>query len=275
MLFGLGDLRMRRMFIDEAETSEEHKRREHQRLAALVGYCEATHCRRQTLLRYFGESDEEFEPCGNCDACLEPAVMVDGSEAARQILSLVLQTGERFGAAHIVDVLRGAETEKILQCEHNRLAAHGAGSTRKKDEWRALIRQMVAGGVLIHDAGGFGGLSLSAEGKALLKGGKQFLVRQHVRSSRKERAAATTLSHEEGDLLAVLKRLRLSIAARRHVPAYLIFSDKTLQEMARQVPRDLDSFATISGVGTSKLRDFGRLFIDAIAAHIEGADALR
>ncbi|MDR3527239.1 MAG: ATP-dependent DNA helicase, partial [Rhizomicrobium sp.] len=123
MLFGLGDIRMRRMFIDEAETSEEHKRREHQRLAALVGYCEATNCRRQTLLRYFGENDEDYEPCGNCDACLEPAVMVDGTDAARQILGLVQQTGERFGAAHIVDVLRGAETEKIVQCGHNKLPA--------------------------------------------------------------------------------------------------------------------------------------------------------
>ncbi|MDR3528789.1 MAG: RQC domain-containing protein, partial [Rhizomicrobium sp.] len=198
-----------------------------------------------------------------------------GTDAARQILGLVQQTGERFGAAHIVDVLRGAETEKIVQCGHNKLPAHGTGSGRKKDEWRSLIRQLVAGGVLIHDVGGFGGLSLSADGRALLNGGKTFLVRQHARSSRKERATATTLSHEEGDLLAVLKRLRLSIAARRHVPAYLIFSDKTLQEMARQAPRDLDAFATISGVGTSKLRDFGKLFIDAIASHIEGSDALR
>ncbi len=274
MLYGLGDIRMRRLFIDQAETSEEHKRREQRRLAALVGYCETATCRRRTLLSYFGE---DAEPCGNCDACLDPAAMVDGSREARQILGLVQQTGERFGAAHIVDVLRGAETEKILQCGHNRLAAYGAGAARKKDEWQSLIRQLVAGGFLHHDIAGFGGLSLSGNGKALLRGETPFLVRQHMprRGTRKERAvsAASALSPEAGDLLAVLKRLRLSIAASRHVPAYLIFSDKTLQEMARLVPLDLESFAAISGVGSSKLRDFGQVFIDAIAAHIHSTDA--
>jgi ATP-dependent DNA helicase RecQ len=266
MLFGLGDIRMRRMFIDQAETSEDHKRREHQRLAALVGYCEAASCRRRTLLSYFGESTE---PCGNCDACLEPAAMIDGTREARQILDLVHQTGERYGAAHIADVLYGADTEKIIACGHNRLAAHGSGRTRKKDQWRSLIRQLVAGGLLHHDVAGHGGLSLSANGRALLRGEKQFMVRQEA--PRKERAAAASasLTDEEADLLAALKRLRLSIAARRHVPAYLIFSDKTLQEMARRAPLDLEAFAAISGVGTSKLRDFGRIFVDAISAHLD------
>ena len=269
MLFGLGDIRMRRLFIDEAETSDEHKRREHRRLAALVGYSEAASCRRRTLLAYFGE---HTEPCGNCDACLEPAAMVDGTLPARQILGLVQQTGERYGAAHIVDVLRGAETEKIITSGHNRLAAYGAGAARKKDEWRSLIRQLVAGGFLSHDIAGYGGLSLTGDGKAILRGEKSFQVRQEA-PTRKDRAAAAsaTLSEPQADLLAALKRLRLSIAARRHVPAYLIFSDKTLQDMAQKAPCDLAAFATVSGVGTSKLRDFGQIFIDAIAAHATGA----
>jgi ATP-dependent DNA helicase RecQ len=270
MLYGLGDIRMRRMFIDEEDTSDDHKRRQHQRLAALIGYCEAATCRRRTLLAYFGES---AEPCGNCDACLEPAAMLDATAAAQLILNLVQQTGERYGAAHIVDVLSGDETEKVIACRHDQFAAFGAGATRKKGEWRSLIRQLVAGGFLVHDVAGYGGLALAPDGKAVLKGTARFMARaeQPRRSSRKERAAAAaaTLDDSETELFAALKRLRLTLAARRRVAAYLIFSDKTLQEMARKAPRDLEAFAEISGVGTSKLRDFGQIFLDAIAAHGE------
>jgi ATP-dependent DNA helicase RecQ len=273
MLYGLGDIRMRRMFIDEENTSDDHKRRQHQRLAALIGYCEAATCRRRTLLAYFGES---AEPCGNCDACLEPAAMADATADAQLILKLVQQTGERFGAAHIVDVLSGEETDKVIACRHDQLAAFGAGATRKKGEWRSLIRQLVAGGFLVHDVAGYGGLALAPDGKTLLKGAARFSARaeQPRRTSRKERAAAATakLDDSEADLFAVLKRLRLTLAARRHVAAYLIFSDKTLQEMARRAPRDLEAFAEISGVGTSKLRDFGPIFIAAIAAHLDSTD---
>jgi ATP-dependent DNA helicase RecQ len=270
MLYGLGDIRMRRMFIDEEDTSDDHKRRQHQRLAALIGYCEAATCRRRTLLAYFGEN---AEPCGNCDACLEPAAMTDATAAAQLILNIVYQTGERYGAAHIVDVLSGDETEKITACRHDQLDAFGAGAARKKGEWRSLIRQLVAGGFLIHDVAGYGGLALSSDGKAILKGAVRFMARaeQPHRTSRKERAAAAaaTLDDSAADLFAMLKRLRLTLAARRRVAAYLIFSDKTLQDMARKAPRDLEAFAEISGVGTSKLRDFGQIFIDAIAAHGE------
>jgi ATP-dependent DNA helicase RecQ len=272
MLFGPGDIRMRRMFIDDEETGEDHKRRQHQRLAALVGYCEASSCRRRSLLAYFGEG-AEF--CGNCDACLDPVAMVDGTVEARKILDLVQKTGERYGATHIVDVLRGAETEKILTCGHNRLSAYGAGSARKKGEWRSLISQLVAGGFLHHDVSGFGGLSLTGDGMALLEGNMPFMARQTARVSRKERAtaAAAELTDAQANLLAALKRLRLSIAARRRVPAYLIFSDKSLQDMARRAPRDLEAFAAISGVGTSKLRDFGQIFIDAISTHVDSVGA--
>jgi ATP-dependent DNA helicase RecQ len=272
MLYGPGDIRMRSKFIDDEETSDDHKRRQHQRLAALVGYCEASSCRRRTLLSHFGERTDD---CGNCDACLEPAAMIDATREARQILAAVRQTGERYGQAHIVEVLRGAETEKIAACGHDRIAAYGSGRDRKKEEWRSLIRQLVAGGLLVHDVAGHGGLSLSGDGNALLEGEKRFMARQHAgeRASRKARAAGTSLTEAEADLFAALKRLRLSIAARRRVPAYLIFSDKTLQDMARRVPRDLDAFAAINGVGTSKLRDFGMIFIDAIRAHADAAGA--
>ena len=269
MLFGPGDIRIRRLFIDREDSSDEHKRREHQRLAALVGYCEASSCRRRTLLGYFGEA---ASTCGNCDVCLDPVALQDGTAEARQILDLVRRTGERYGAAHIVDVLRGAETEKIAANGHDRLPAFGAGAGRKKEEWRALISQLVAGRFLDHDVGGYGGLSLAADGHALLRGEARFMYRQNAaRGNRKERtnAAPGTVTAAEASLLAALKRLRLSLAVQRQVPAYLIFSDKTLADMARRAPRSLQEFAMVSGVGTSKLRDFGQIFVDTISAHLD------
>ncbi|HEX3808938.1 MAG TPA: DNA helicase RecQ [Rhizomicrobium sp.] len=267
MLFGRGDIRMRRLFIDQEETGEERKRREHQRLAALVSYCEASSCRRRALLGYFGEA---AEPCGNCDACLDPAELIDGTAQARQICEAIQQTGARYGAAHIVDVLCGAETEKIISAGHNRVRAFGAGSARKKEEWRTLINQLVASGFLNHDVAGYGGLSIAAEGAALLRGEMNFHHRKFAaRTTRRERAAALseTMASADEALLAALKKLRLSLARQRQVPAYVIFSDRTLLEMTRAMPRTLQEFATVNGVGTTKLRDFGRIFVDAIAAH--------
>jgi ATP-dependent DNA helicase RecQ len=268
MLFGLGDIHMRRKFIDQEESNDERKLREHRRLRALVGYCEAHVCRRRILLGYFGE---EAEPCGNCDTCLSPAVLVDGTQDAVRILDAVRQTGERFGAAHIVDVVRGAETEKIVSSGHHLLRGFGSGSARKKEEWRSLIHQLVAGGFLIHDIAGYGGLSLSKDGHALLRGEGKFQYRAIALrgSARRERVSApdSAITHEQSALLVELKKLRLRIAGERHLPAYLIFSDKTLLEMARHAPRNLHEFAMINGVGASKLRDFGKTFVDAIAAH--------
>lgn len=271
MLFGLGDLRMRRMFIDQEETDGDRKRREHKRLAALVGYCEASSCRRRTLLGYFGES---AGPCGNCDACLSPGTLVDGTREARKILELVQQTGERYGAMHIVDILRGAQTEKIVNSGHDRLSGFGSGSAIKKEEWRSMIRQLMASEFLDHDAAGYGGLSLLNHGHALLRGQGQFMYRADTARVvvRKDRAAAPSgaLTTEQETLLAALKKLRLGIASRRQLPAYLIFSDKTLLEMAQCAPRTLPEFAMISGVGASKLRDFGQAFVGAISAHYAG-----
>jgi ATP-dependent DNA helicase RecQ len=268
MLFGLGDIRMRRLFIDREETDDNRKRREHQRLAALVTYCEASSCRRRSLLGYFGEG---AEPCGNCDVCSSPAALVDETQKARQILDVVQRTGERYGALHIVDVLRGARTEKIVAGRHDQLSGFGSGSSLKKEEWRSLIRQLVAGGFLDHDVAGYGGLSLLDQGRALLQGERQFLYRADTAriAARKNSAAASSgaLTSGQNTLLAALKKLRLGIAGQRQVPAYVIFSDKTLLEMAVSAPRTLPEFAMVGGVGASKLRDFGEVFVDAISAH--------
>jgi ATP-dependent DNA helicase RecQ len=264
MLFGLGDIRMRRQFIDDENTNEDRRRREHLRLAALVSYCEASSCRRRILLHYFGE---DAQSCGRCDQCTNPGEMADATREARLILDVVRRTGERYGATHIVDVLCGADTEKIAASGHNLLNVFASGSARKKEEWRALIRQMVAGGFLDHDVAGFGGLSIGANGHRLLRGEMAFLSRHDTVRKVRIAAAPATLSAGEHELLAVLKKLRGSIAAQRHLPAYLVFSDKTLTDMARSAPRNLQEFAMVSGVGASKLRDFGPAFVAAIAAH--------
>ena len=189
------------------------------------------------------------------------------AEARPDPAIVVRRTGERYGATHIVDVLRGAETEKIVASGHNRLHAFGSGSARKKEEWRALIRQLAAGGFLHHDVAGFGGLSIGANGRPLLRGEKAFSAVKRCARKVRSAAAPATLIAGEHELLAALKKLRFSFAARRHLPAYLVFSDKTLIEMARSAPRNLQEFAMVSGVGASKLRDFGPAFVAAIAAH--------
>lgn len=271
MLFGAGDIRMRRMFIEQEESSEDRKRRERQRLAAMIGYCETPACRRRALLAYFGE---EAQGCGNCDVCLNPVALSEATSDACLVVNAILQTGERYGAVHIVDILRGAETEKITAAQHDDLPAFGSGAARRKEDWRAIIRQMVGGGFLNQDVAGYGGLSVTEDGAAVLRGERPFLYRPDAAPpARKDRATAPAgeVTPEQSALLAELKKLRLRLATERHLPAYLIFSDKTLLDMARIAPRDLHQFAMVSGVGASKLRDFGKLFVDAIAAHMQAA----
>lgn len=274
MLFGLGDIRLRRRFIDMEEAGDERKRREHRRLDALVGYCEAASCRRQILLAYFGERSE---PCGNCDACLAPAALIDATDDAQSVLRAVEATGGRYGAAHLIDVLLGNATEKVVRAGHDRVAIFAAGTRRKKEEWRALIRQLAAAGHLELDIGGFGGLAIADKGRELLRGEVRFLCRptpprrRAVRQARE--AAALEASGGGASLLVALKQLRLALAKERRVPAYVIFSDRTLLDMAARRPRTVDEFAEVNGVGSVKLKEFAPMFLRAIAAHGAGDDA--
>jgi ATP-dependent DNA helicase RecQ len=264
MLFGSGDIRMRRMFIDDEDASDEHKKRSHARLATLIGYCETAQCRRQILLGYFGE---ETAPCGNCDNCLDQSLRVDGAAQARIILAAIAESGARFGTAHIVEILRGAETQKIFDRGHHRLASFGSGAAHKKEEWQSLIRQLVAGSFLISDA--YGGLGIAQRGHALNRGETAFTYRvAGIRARSRTRSNATdAVESGQPALLAALKAVRLQLARERQVPAFVIFSDRTLIDMAAQSPRDLDAFAAVHGVGAAKLKDFGAIFLSAIAAH--------
>jgi ATP-dependent DNA helicase RecQ len=266
MLFGLGDVRMRRIFIEQEDAGEERKRRELQRLETLIGYCEMHACRRRAMLAYFGETSE---PCGNCDLCLAPVQLSDGTREATLILNAVRQSGERYGAAHVIDIVRGAETEKILSAGHARLPAHGSGKAHSKETLRTLCRQLTATGFLHHDIAGYGGLSLTARGEALLRGEEIFFYRpEPERPARKSRGdASVPITGEQSTLLAALKKTRLALAAQRKVPAYLIFSDRALTDMAQRRPRTREDFAQVNGVGAAKLKDFADIFLAAIAAH--------
>ena len=266
MLYGLDDIRQRRIFIEEDGEDAGHKRREHKRLDALIAYCEAPRCRRRALLSYFGE---DAGPCGNCDICLNPPVLEDGTAHAQHALAAIEQTGQRFGAAHVIDVLRGADTEKIRSMGHDRLPTHGLGHGETKDTWRSILRQLVAAGHLRLDITGYGGLSLTSEGASLLKDGGEFRFRRDAarRVSKTPRAAApvpTDLSQADEDLFAALKELRSDLAGERGVPAYVIFSNRSLVEMAGTKPANEDEFAQVFGVGEAKLRDLSGPFLALI-----------
>ncbi len=270
MLYGLDDIRMRRQFIEQEDAGPERKRREHKRLDALLGYCEAPACRRVVLLEYFGERSGA---CGNCDGCLHPAERRDGTEEARTILSTVQRSGQRFGAAHVIDILRGSETEKIVRFNHHRLPVFGVGAGRGKNDWRSLIRQLVATGFLRLDIAGYGGLAISDEGFDLLRGKGAFHYRADSVGGRPSAAQGETqeqpgdaLTDEEASLLATLKALRLELARERDVPAYAVFHDRTLIDMVRRRPGTREEFAEINGVGAAKLEQFAEPFLAAIDA---------
>jgi ATP-dependent DNA helicase RecQ len=269
LLFGLSDIRMRRMFIDQEDAGEDRKRREHQRLGALIGYCEASSCRRQILLGYFGE---KASPCGNCDACSSPVELVDATAEAKLIIEVIRATGSRFGAVHIVDVLMGAANERVQRLGHDKLPVYAVGKARKREEWQQLIRQMVAANFLMLDIAGYGGLQVADQGRALLRGEAQFVHRPTAQPQRAERktkanAAAAGLTDAETTLLDALKQLRLRLGKQRRVAPYLIFSDRSLIDMAARKPRTGDEFAEVHGVGAAKLKSFAGVFLAAIQRH--------
>ncbi len=269
MLYGLDDIRMRRVFIEQEESDDERKRREHKRLDALIAYCEAPECRRQMLLRYFGDPTGA---CGNCDICRDPVETLDGTDAARAVLSAVDDTGQRFGAAHIVGVLRGMKNEKIISFRHDSLPAYGVGAARSQREWQGIIRQMVASGLLEIDIAGYGGLRYGEAAAALLQGDATFRYRPDKlgkdKPAKRPKVSAAEAAYDLDDsgvkLLQELKALRLDLAKERGVPAYVIFSDRTLVDMADKRPKTKDEFADVFGVGAAKLRDFAGIFLVAI-----------
>jgi ATP-dependent DNA helicase RecQ len=267
MIYGLQDVIKLRQMMEGSDGSEEHKRAEQHRLNAMLGLCEITSCRRQALLKYF--DDELPEPCGNCDTCLEPPNTWDGTEASRMALSAAYRTGQRFGVNHLIDVLRGAETDKIFQCDHHRLPTYGVGKELDNNQWRSVFRQLVARGYLNVDLERFGALRLEPQCRALLRGEESIELRRDIPQKTSKRQTKTPLPDDiDIALWETLRDCRRRWADEQGVPPYVIFHDRTLQEMCLLVPQTLAEFSQLSGVGERKLEKYGNDFLQVIINHL-------
>lgn len=276
LLFGLQDIALHRRMIEESNAPEERKRLEHRKLDALLGYAETIRCRRQVLLEYFGDS---CEPCQNCDTCLFPPRAFDGTVAAQKALSAVYRTGQRYGSAHIIDLLLGRTTEKICAAGHDRLPTFGVGTEFSPAAWRSILRQLVSLGLLEVDLVGYGSLRLTPKSRAVLRGETEVRLRQEVgrrakgASSGRPGTPSVALLTDPGErqLFEALREKRLELAREAGVPPYIIFHDATLVEMAKSRPKGLEALSLVPGVGDSKLKRYGESFLAVIAAFGEEA----
>lgn len=261
-LYGLDDIKLRRLQIDESPAPDERKRADHQRLNALLALAEAPRCRRQTLLAYFG--DELPDPCGACDLCDTPPKLFDGTEAAQKALSAIYRTEERYGAEHLIQVLRGETSEKIVRAGHDRLAVFGLGVEKDKTWWRGVFRQIYALGLTWIDSDRYGAWRLSEAARPILRGEQKIELRADTikpASSRSRSAPAALLDEADEPVFAALKALRRKLADAQNVPAYVVFPDRTLIDMATRKPQTLDDLAQCNGVGGKKLARYGADFL--------------
>jgi ATP-dependent DNA helicase RecQ len=265
MIYGAQDAAMQRNFVETSGASDAQKRIEHQKLNALLGLCEAAGCRRQVILDYFGDS---CDPCGNCDTCLNPPETFDGTLVAQKALSAVYRTDQRFGVAYVTDVLRGKEDERILRFGHDQISTYGIGSDLSVSEWQAVFRQLIALNLLKVDAQ-YGGLQLTQTGLDFLKEKKELRLRK-ADKRRKAKAlrktAAAQIFTDEADIVLfnALKAVRTELARTQGVPPYVIFHDKTLQDMVLLKPDTMEHMAMVHGVGASKLEKYGQAFLRVI-----------
>jgi ATP-dependent DNA helicase RecQ len=261
MAYGLQDVVQQRRMIDESEADETFKRVQTAKLDAMLGLCETLNCRRVRLLDYFGQASA---PCGNCDICLNPPVSFDGSVQVQKLLSSIYRVDQRFGAGHVIDVLRGTDSDKIKQWRHDRLSTFGIGSEHSEAEWRAILRQAIALGLVEVDHDSYGALKLSAEARPVLRGERKVQLRQYQKPVKQKRQAARPTGHTESDLPAAeqaifdkLRGWRAETARTHNVPAYVIFHDATMREIAKARPGSLNDLRNISGVGEKKLETYG------------------
>jgi ATP-dependent DNA helicase RecQ len=273
MLYGLEDVAKLRQLLEGSDAPDAQKQIERRKLDSLIGFCETASCRRQVLLSYFGE--QLAGACGNCDTCLEPVETFDGTELAQKALSCVYRTGQRFGVAHVIDVLRGADTEKIGRFRHGELSTYGIGKDLSAGEWRSVFRQLVAMGLLAVDVAGHGGLKFGADCRAVLRGERRVELRRdsvrQARPKRSERAPRTAaMPDADNALFEALRAKRMTLAKAQGVPPYVIFHDSTLLAMASAKPRDIDAFARLPGVGGAKLGRYALTFLAVIAAYMAG-----
>ncbi|HZW14067.1 MAG TPA: DNA helicase RecQ [Noviherbaspirillum sp.] len=269
MAYGLQDVVQQRRMIDESEADENFKRVQGAKLDAMLGLCETLNCRRVRLLDYFGQPSG---PCGNCDICLNPPVSYDGSVQMQKLLSTIYRVDQRFGAGHVIDVLRGTESEKIRQWRHEKLSTFGIGSGTGEAEWRAILRQAIALGLVIVDHDAYGSLKLTEEARPVLRGERKVQLRQYQKPVKKKRESVRSRGYVESDLSteeqAIFDKLRwwrVETARKHNVPAYVIFHDATMREIAKTKPASLDELRNVSGVGEKKLETYGEEIVSLIA----------
>lgn len=260
MVYGLGDVVQQWRMIDNSGALDEFKHVAITKLQALLAFCEATTCRRLRLLHYFGET-EKNSPCGNCDVCLYPPVVWDGTVVAQKALSCAYRTGQRFGAGHLIDVLRGNKTERVRQCGHDKVSTFGIGKELEENAWRAVFRQLVALGFLVSNSESRGSLLLTESSRTVLKGQQKVLLRQQTefQQSSRQQPTDSTFSFDPvaTALWARLRAWRVDIARMHGVPAYVVFHDATLKELVRICPQTEDELRMVSGVGANKLEKYG------------------
>ncbi len=269
MTYGLGDVVSMRQMLDNGDAPEARKNVERQKLDALLGFCESTSCRHQTILRYFGEAHPGN--CQQCDNCLTPIDTWDATQAAQMALSTVYRTGQRFGVVHLIDVLLGKLSPKVSQFNHQQLSTFGIGKVFSQAQWSSIFRQLVASGLLATDVEAFGGLKLTEASRPILRGEQEVWLRRDAeppkkisKAGRGAQAKAVYSAVSDDPLWFLLKEKRTELAKAQGVPPYVIFHDSTLLEMVNHKPTNLNELARISGVGQAKLERYGASFLEVI-----------
>ena len=267
MTYGLNDVVIHRQMIEESPSPLEQKRVERQKLDAMLAYCESAKCRRVVLLNYFGEA---AAPCGNCDVCIDPPQVWDGTIAAQKALSAALRSGQRFGAGHLIDILRGKPTEKVKQFGHDNLPTFGVGAEMDDMGWRSVFRQLLAGGLLEADAQAYGALKLTEEARAVLKGETSLTLRRHAARVKgkavvKSRATSNAAAENDSPLVAMLRNWRAEKAREQGVPAYVILHDRTLRELAERRPNSPETLLDVPGIGLAKAERYGEDLLELLA----------
>tara|TARA_B110000483_G_scaffold54122_1_gene67414 strand:- start:6433 stop:8229 length:1797 start_codon:yes stop_codon:yes gene_type:complete len=265
MVYGLQDVVRLNQMVDASQADEARKRNDRSKLDALLGWCEVTNCRRRSLLAYFG--DELIKDCGNCDVCLSPPEVFDGTEAAKKILSAVYRTGQRFGAVYVIDVLMGKDNDRARQNGHDQLGVYGIGAELEQQQWRSILRQLVVLGLLTVDSAGYGALQLSERSRPLLRGEVDLPLRRDLlvtRKARKAKRKGVDIADEDRELFEALRECRKKLADENEVPPYVIFHDATLMQMATDKPTSDVALLAISGVGQTKLERYGPSFLEVL-----------
>lgn len=265
MVYGLQDVMRVVKMVQESQAAEEIKRIERAKIDSLLGWCEATTCRRQLLLKYFDE--DSAVACGNCDICREPPKTWDATEASQKLLSAIYRTGQRFGSGHVIDVLRGKQTAKVEQFNHQQLSTYGIGVEVPDQQWRSIIRQLIVQGFLIVNDEQYGAIQLVEKSRSLLRGEVQVLLREETVSAtpkREKRKLPANIDEADRPLWLALKACRKQLADEQGVPPFHIFHDATLLEMMRHMPQDSRELLAINGVGEVKLERFGAAFLDVL-----------